>query len=77
MNAKAYRNILCAQCEPNALKLTGQHSIISQNNPKHTAEATRKEDYCWLAKWMCLGEHPSIDENIKVATDFKYLSTKC
>ncbi|CAJ0916981.1 unnamed protein product [Ranitomeya imitator] len=57
MNSEVFRNILCAQIQPNAAKLIGRHFIQQMDNdPKHKAKAT--QEFIKAKKWNIL-EWPS------------------
>lgn len=43
MNSEEFRDILCAQIQPNAVKLIGRRFTVQMDSdPKHTAKATQE-----------------------------------
>ncbi|KAF7659361.1 hypothetical protein LDENG_00299140 [Lucifuga dentata] len=52
MNSEVYRNILSAQVQANASKLIDRRFILQDNNPKHTAKATK--EFFKAKKWTIL-----------------------
>ena len=75
MNSEVYRDILSAQIQPNATKLTGQRFTIQMDNdPKHTAKAT--QEFFKAKKWNIL-QWPSQSPDLNpIGHAFHLLKTK-
>ncbi len=75
MNSEVYRDILCAQIQPNAAKLIGRCFLAQiDDDPKHTAKAT--QEFLKVMKWNIL-QWPSHSPDLKpIEHAFHLLKTK-